>query len=554
MSDIPSHKESTAPFGCKYEDKYILFCNGILKALIQSAAIGLIFCIVFPILYNFYWYPSDSDLPFSFRIVVLVVALWSGFLFSYLAYKYVFVWEKCVLDEEGFHYQRYNWFQSKTPDLKEDCDKFKEIPLCDILRFRLQHDELGYYVEIVTTEKPFYFCRSSRETRNQNWIVAAGNIVLSNLTGSVTPLSEESSENSSEMESSNSCVISTPFGCSFRDYYFSYKNKGLLRNWKSLLIVSLVVFLLVWLFPMRTGIQLLLLISLVLYGLVCYVDRKEEDCFLDSKGFHYRETVLAGYAIYFSNFVIPLNDILKFRLQNDENETFVEIVTKSNPFYICHGSLSKDGNRTQRWLVAAGNAVLSNFFCVDRSDLKIDETSCDCTLIRLYRKDIISSMDTVESACVKVHEESDRVEIDVREKKSPGFIILILVVLLLLTVYGCYEMIDYCFSDRLGFNPLVFIIIALLYFGLTYVFKNTPNVCSKHWTFTSDAAIKKQRLREIEISSSTFDLTHFSYMEIRRDVPFRLVLFDDNDRVICELDNLTIDEATLIANAIQHVL
>lgn len=570
MSNAPSNNNHSAPFACKYQDNYILFCNGIVKSLVQSAIIGILFVVAFSCLFNFYWFPDDYSVPFSYRIFILIITILGGFLISYLLFKNIFAWEKCILDEKGFHYLRYNWFDAKNSDDYIVSDNFKEIPLSDISRFRLQRDELGYYVEIVENEETFKCCRTYKINQNQEWFVAAGNLVLSNLTGEDIrniSIPEESIDSLSESEISQSDFHSNPFGCSFRNYHLTFKNNCFLRRLKYLLIAAIAVFLISAIFPLSSDIQFILYISLILAALICIIDRTEEKIVLDEKGLHLSETTYGGCIIMHNTTDFPLDSIVKFRLQNDEKYTFVEILTKTRPVCICrHFSFNNNGSKTQRWLVTAGNIVLSNILNVDCRSLKVEEDSCDFTLIRLYPDQIINDVQPVESDNVTVQTEADRIDVSVR-KENPMDIFttsLILLIYFGLAIFGGFVYFYYKaqrIKDGTPFHPFEFVAlpaIILFFLGVNYFLDNLPKIASQQWTFTSNSAIRRRSLFNIALPSRTFDFSNYSYMEIRVDISknvvmYKLVFFNDNDRFICEINNLEIDEAAWIANEIQQI-
>ena len=167
----------------------------------------------------------------------------------------------------------------------------------------------------------------------------------------------------------NSNVPTTPKGCEFRDDYLSYTQSGF--SWFTALFLS--VFWGIWTsacfamvyasFEDKEVILFMIPFLLADIGVLCfllYTFFGKETGWMDETGFH-RE-----YRCLFVRLCkdVPLNSIRKFKLgrdytfrQNKQPAYCVQIVTAAKEINVLRAFTQTD---QQRWLAAAGNAVLAN--------------------------------------------------------------------------------------------------------------------------------------------------------------------------------------------------
>lgn len=332
--------------------------------------------------------------------------------------------------------------------------------------------------------------------------------------------------------------------------------------------------------------------------LVYFSRQVPKECSLDKEGFHYK-AVYSDYGIfspimtfYYTvvspgyktvtgdiNIDIPLLDILKFRLQNDDSGVFVEVVTK-NKFYrlFHHRSRNKTGTNFQNWLVIAGNYVLSNLTRRNCHEINITEDSCASTVLRLKRNVFIENIEKTESIHLNIQSKSDSLRLEskkifegnVLRSLFIGLALLGLTVCLLIftklffqtdiTILMCIgallvaaAILSFLFSIVCFVHPISFTIDFIISFY---------NV--KQWIFTDKTVTKQQTQFGIPYARQIIDSKQFSYMEIQNnvyvekqkdfDLNYRLVLYNNNDRIILEINDLELNEAAWIANEIQKVI
>ena len=167
----------------------------------------------------------------------------------------------------------------------------------------------------------------------------------------------------------NSNPDNVPQGCEYRDDYLSYTKSGF--SWFTALFLS--VFLGIWTsacfamvyasFNDKTVALFMIPFLLADIGVLCfllYTFFGKETGWLDETGFH-RE-----YRCLFVRLRkdVPLNSIRKFKLgrdytfrQNNQPAYCVQIVTAAKEINVMRAITQTD---QQRWLAAAGNAVLAN--------------------------------------------------------------------------------------------------------------------------------------------------------------------------------------------------
>ncbi|MBQ3349717.1 MAG: hypothetical protein IJG38_04910 [Thermoguttaceae bacterium] len=167
----------------------------------------------------------------------------------------------------------------------------------------------------------------------------------------------------------NSNVPTTPKGCEFRDDYLSYTQSGF--SWFTALFLS--VFWGIWTsacfamvyasFEDKEVILFMIPFLLADIGVLCillYTFFGKETGWMDETGFHQE------YRCLFVRLRkdVPLNSIRKFKLgrdytfrQNKQPAYCVQIVTAAKEINVMRAFTQTD---QQRWLAAAGNAVLAN--------------------------------------------------------------------------------------------------------------------------------------------------------------------------------------------------
>lgn len=327
---------------------------------------------------------------------------------------------------------------------------------------------------------------------------------------------------------------------------------------------------------------------------------------LDKNGFHYFSNDLGnGSSFNTESITIPLSRIVKFRLQNDDSGVFVEVVTSGKAFHFYHRRFGgKNGIEAQRWLVATGNAVLSYLTGQDCQGATITENSSSCTLARLKRNEIIDNVETPQTTRWNVKAESNSIQLSCGEKCPSGsYLSSLLKGLFLIGLSVCSLIVlTYFILSRqtlpgnqeyaiLYQIASFFVATFLLVVGVVCFLKAIPGLFSKisllQWTLTDKTAIRKRKLFGILYARRNYDLTSFSYMEIqefcsfaesipvyeeesgilmapigvttiktteKRSDRFQIILFDSNDRIILEINDLELNEAVWIANEIQKVI
>lgn len=144
---------------------------------------------------------------------------------------------------------------------------------------------------------------------------------------------------------------------------FSFHDYGFLRTLKFVLIglvlAAIVQHISVLLFQISVIAELSGLIICLGFGYLLF--KKKTYCTLDLKGFHYEELQYYVLGIKYKTVTIPLSYIRCFRILNDDSGVFVEIVTFDKPLRFYRSDFSHyNGTKSQNWIVAVGNAVLSN--------------------------------------------------------------------------------------------------------------------------------------------------------------------------------------------------
>lgn len=588
-------------------------------------------------MYLFWGISNDSggdSIPVTKWILFAVLSIICGILLGFLAYGFCCLKkERAVLDEKGFHYkQKMSLFpqdsykslytSSKPQDVYRNIDT--TIPLSDIVKFRLAHDELGSFVEVVTTDGSFHICRSVTDPNFHNWVVSAGNAVLTTLTGRDCTNSEDPETTSQDASNANNAAnaqpmlqnLETPMLCKFRDDYLSFENMGGFNKPKWVYGIGIAIFILICAYlglifnayflaesntvsspesSMELVVPFLIIAGIILaFFFLLYIPIKQiplnSNCFLDKEGFHYTEELDAGFSQKLININIPISRILKFRIQNDGSLVFVEMVTTDKALRFFHKRCSnKNGTNDQNWLVTAGNIVLSYLTGRDCRDLDIKEDSSSCTAARLNRNEFIDGVETPQTKRLNVKAESNGIQFNCQEKCPSGSFfrpllaglfflgLAVCSLILAISLIASNQTVERFHNFALPFQVASFLVaIIFIIIGIEYILRAIPMLYSLvshvHWTFKDKSAIKKRTQFGIMYARQEYDLTKFSYMEIQKfcsfydfakslsndkcqkDVQYQLILFDNNDRMILEINELELDEAAWIANEIQKVI
>lgn len=282
------------------------------------------------------------------------------------------------------------------------------------------------------------------------------------------------------------------------------------------------------------------LLILTAFGIFCYLLSVKKTYRLNHEGFHITEKY--SYHSDSSQSLIPLNKIRMFRLQNDESSSFVELITTEKIYCILHSSRE---TKLQRWVVSAGNKILSNLTNSYCASLGIQDDVYQDADSRFNCSDSLCDIVKPENTTWTANNSQDGLQLEYTGTFSMDFstfrdqYLLTSLVLIIASIGLAFLMEAYIPYSRsrgslhFGFSGILFMLSFAGLIGLIYSLKELfGRFLNQQWSFNGNSVTRKQSRFGFLSSQRTFDLMDFKYIQILKqdaDNEYRFLNKDSNN-------------------------